>query len=108
MNVLRGGFQNGSRNDKKNVWVTASGGRLRHADVWRKTHVWLVKFAAVEDCGVGSLEIMHVKAHSGIAGNESADRLETRGVKLLCDTMVNSQPRGWFRNMVETHWSNSI
>ena len=55
-----------------------------------------------------SIEIIHVKAHTGIVGNECADRLAARGAKLRHDTMVNSQPRGWFRNMVETYWSNRI
>ena len=59
------------------------------------------KFAAVIDVGVGTMEIVHVKAHSGIAGSEWTDKLAGWGAKLRHDLMVNSQPRGWCRNMVE-------
>ena len=69
---------------------------------------WMTKFKAVEDVGVGSIKIVHVKAHSGIEGNERADKLAGMGSRLRFDTMVRSKPRGWFRNMVEKYWSNRI
>ena len=49
------------------------------------------KFKAVEDVGLGSMKIMHVKAHSGIEGNERADKLAGQGSRLRFDTMVRSQ-----------------
>ena len=91
-----------------NGWVNASGSRVSHTDVWRKIAGWMDKFKAVEDVGVGSMRIMHVKAHSGIAGNERADKWAGMGSKLRYDTTVKSQPRGWFRNTVERYWSNRI
>ena len=48
----------------------------------------------VEDVGLGSIKIDHVNAHSGIEGNERADKLSGLGVKLRHDTMIKSQPRG--------------
>ena len=66
------------------------------------------KFKAVKDVGLGSMKIMHVKAHSGIEGNERADKLAGQGSRLRFDTMVRSQPKGWFRNVVERHWSNRM
>ena len=66
------------------------------------------KFGEVIDAGTGTMEIVHVKAHSGIAGNERADKLAGLGAKLRHDLMVKSQPRGWFRNMVESYVSNRI
>ena len=91
-----------------NGWVNASGSRVSHTDVWRKIAGWMDKFKAVEDVGVGSMRILHVKAHSGIAGNERADKWAGMGSKLRYDTMVKSQPGGWFRNTVERYWSNRI
>ena len=91
-----------------NDWVTAGGERVKHVDVWRKIERWMEKFKAVEDVGLGSMKIMHVKAHSGIEGNERADKLAGQGSRLRFDTMVRSQPKGWFRNMVERYWSNRM
>ncbi len=42
-----------------------------------------------------------MKEYSGVVGNECADKLAVRGVKLRHDLMINSQIRGLFRNMVE-------
>ena len=52
-----------------NGWVTAGGERVKHADVWRKIERWMERFKVVEDVGLGSMAIEHVKAHSGIEGN---------------------------------------
>ena len=81
---------------------------MGHADVWKKIARWMEKFKAVEDVGMGSMEVVYVKAHSGIEGNECADKLAGLGSKLRYDTMIKSQPRGWFKNMVERYWSNRM
>ena len=88
--------------------MNTSGSRVTHTDVWRKIAGWMDKFKAVEDVGVGSMRIIHAKAHSGIAGNERADKWAGMDSKLRYDTTVKSQPRGWFRNTVERYWSNRI
>ena len=93
---------------QSNGWTTGEGPRVIHADVWRKIAGRMKKFKAVEDVGVGSMKIVHVKARSGIEGNERADKLAGMRSRLRFDAMVRSKPRGWFRNMVEKYWSNRI
>ena len=88
--------------------MAGSGARVSHADIWKKICGWLDKFVAAEDVGVDTLEIVHVKAHSGIEGNERADVLARKGSKLRHDLMVKSQPRGWFRSVVERYACNRI
>ena len=41
-----------------NDWVTTGGERVKHADVWRKIERCMEKFKAVEDVGLGSMEIL--------------------------------------------------
>ena len=81
---------------------------MSHADVWKKIGAWVDKFAAAVDVGLRTFETVHVKAHSGIAGNERTDKLAGMGSKLRHDLMVKSHPRGWFRNMVERYVNNRI
>ena len=40
------------------------------------------------------MEIIHVKAHSGLKGNERADKLAAEGVKLRFELMKDSTPEG--------------
>ena len=85
--------------------MTAAGVRVIHADIWKKIVVWLDKFEGVED---RSMVFVHVREHRGVAGNERADDLAGMGSKLRHDLMVKSQPKGWFRKMLECYWSNRI
>ena len=78
---------------------------MSHADVWRRILAWVRKFEGEAERVV---EFVHVKAHSGIRGNERADELAARGSRLRHDLMVKSQPAGWFRGMVERYYQNRI
>ena len=74
-------------------------------DIWKRILRGLRLF---ENSPTRSVEVHHVKAHNGEKGNERADKLAGLGAKLRHDLMVKSQPRGWFRNMVERYASNRI
>ena len=87
---------------KRAGWRKASGGEVSHADIWRQIDGWIQKFVSSEfdDGGKRTVRFVHVRAHTGIAGNERADELAGKGSKLRHTLMVNSQPRGWFRKVV--------
>ena len=88
-----------------NGWRTAGGERVSHTDVWRRILAWVRKFEGEVE---RVLEFVHVKAHSGIRGNERADELAARGSRMRHNLMVQSQPAGWFRDMVERYYQNRI
>ena len=88
-----------------NGWRTTGGERVCHADVWKRILAWVRKFEGAAD---RILEWVHVKAHSGIKGNERADELAAKGSRLRHNLMVQSQPAGWFRGMVERYYGNRI
>ena len=44
---------------------------------------WMIKFQAAEDGGLGSIQIVYVKAHNEVAGNEWADELVGLGSKYI-------------------------
>ena len=99
------GIEVWARKWELNGWRTTGGERVSHSDVWKRILVWLRRFEDAED---RILEVVHVKAHSGIKGNERADELAARGSRLRHNLMVQSQPAGWFRGMVERYYRNRI
>ncbi len=54
-------------------WVKGDGEPVKHADLWRTLHALTARLR---------VEWTHVKGHSGVPGNEAADRLATRGLTL--------------------------
>ena len=86
-----------------NGWRTASGKRVRHADVWKRILKWLRLFESSQNRCV---EVFHVKAHSGKGGNECADKLAKRGAKLRGKLMLESTPDKWFEKALKIYWDN--
>jgi len=84
----------------RNGWRTATGNRVRHADIWKRIRKWLKLF---EGARSRKVEILHVKAHSGNNGNERADSLAAQGAKLRFKLMDS---QGWFQFAVKRYWSN--
>lgn len=85
-------------------WRTAGGKRVSHADIWRQILVWLRRFRNAPN---RVLAVRHVKAHTGIHGNERADALASRGSKIRHDIMVKEAPTpDWFRKSVEQYGGN--
>ena len=62
---------------------------MNHADVWRKIAAWLRKFEEEEG---RSVQVLHVRAHTGVVGNERTDKLAGKGSRLRHQLMVKSQP----------------
>ena len=87
----------------QNGWWSASGKRVRHADIWKRILKWLRLFESSHNRCV---EILHVKAHAGQRGNERADKLAKEGAKLRFDLMNKSQPEGWFQRALKCYWDN--
>ena len=71
-----------------------------YADIWKRIRKWLKLF---EGARSRKVEILHVKAHSGINGNERADSLAGQGAKLRFKLMDS---QGWFQFAVKRYWSN--
>ena len=70
---------------------------MRHADLWKRI---LKLIRLFESSPNRCVEVMHVKAHDGDAGNERADKLAKLGSKLRFKLMQNqaSSPN-WFKNL---------
>ena len=60
-------------------WRTASGGRVRHTDIWRRILRWMRLF---ERSPTRSVVVRHVNTHSDTHGNERTDKLAKEGAKL--------------------------
>ena len=89
---------------ERNGWKSASGGRVRHADVWKRILKWLRLFESAPDRCV---EVLHVKAHTGEVGNERADKLAKKGAELRFKLMGESAgDPTWFKRSLETYWGN--
>ena len=88
---------------KTNGWRTATGGRVSHADIWRRILHWLQLFESAPD---RSVTISHVKAHEGTEGNERADELSKKGAELRFDLMKRQLGSDWFNNALGDYWSN--
>ena len=85
-------------------WRTATGKRVRHADIWRRILSLLRLFESSAD---RSVAVMHVKAHDGSQGNERADKLAKEGAKLRFDLMELAAPHNtWFHQALALYWSN--
>ena len=79
-------------------WRTATGNRVRHSDIWKRIRKWLRLFEGSETRRV---EVLHVKAHAGVEGNERADCLAAQGSKLRLKLMDTD---GWFQYDVKSYW----
>ena len=89
---------------ESNGWKSASGGRVRHADLWKRILKWIRLF---ESSPNRCVEVMHVKAHDGDVGNERADKLAKQGSKLRFELMRDqaSSPN-WFKKSLYKYWNN--
>ena len=88
---------------ERNGWHSASGGRVRHADIWQHIIRWLRLFEGDPNRRV---EVLHVKAHAGTHGNERADKLAAEGSALRFQLMEDAAPQNWFQNALEKYWGN--
>ena len=87
----------------KNGWRSATGGRVSHADVWKRILRWLRLFESSPDRNV---QIRYVKAHDGSVGNERADALAKLGAALRFKLMNRQGPHDWFKKALAQYWGN--
>ena len=90
---------------ERQQWRTTSGKRVSHADIWRKILFWLRRF---DNEPRRILYVTHVKAHTGVVGNEKADKLASKGSKLRHDLLIKAATPGWFKYALEHYWENRI
>ena len=84
-------------------WRSANGKRVSHSDLWRLILSWLRRFA---DAPGRRVEVRHVRAHEGNAGNERADKLAKLGAKVRFDMMVKGSPTNWNERAKKLYWGN--
>ena len=69
---LRNGIMSWINNWKRNGWRTADKSPVKNVDLWQRLQA---------ACAQHQVEWFWVKGHSGIADNELADQLATRGLQ---------------------------
>ena len=88
---------------ERQSWRSASGKRVSHSDLWRSILFWLRRF---DESPVRYVEVHHVRAHEGNAGNERADKLAKMGAKLRHEVMADQMPTNWAQRAKQLYWEN--
>ena len=52
--------------------------------------------------------LMHVRSHTGVDGNEQADKLAEKGSRLRFELMEGEAPEGWFQDALKRYWDNTV
>jgi ribonuclease HI len=74
---VRGGITTWIRGWERNGWLTAAKQPVKNVDLWQRLQV---------ACERHEVQWHWVKGHSGVADNELADQLATRGMVLAIET----------------------
>lgn len=85
---------------RSNGWRISAGKKLANPDLWRLLGALVEKRAAQ---GHERVQFQHVLAHSGIAGNERADRLSVEATAL--PLLTSEQLAGIFPKIEEFDWA---
>ena len=89
---------------ERHGWRNAKGNRIRHRDIWERIQRLLKQFEGSDSKRV---EILHVRGHDGVAGNERADKLAKEGAKLRFDLMEKAaREPDWFQRALHIYWGN--
>ena len=88
---------------ERQSWRSVSVKRVSHSDLWRSILFWLRRF---DESPVRYVEVLHVRAHEGNAGNERADKLAKMGAKLRHEVMADQMPTNWAQRAKQQYWEN--